>query len=176
MPEKDAGGRVSRRSVYRTLARSVGVLAVFTAAYFVLPFDRLDDVPALLLLIVGLAVVIGLCVWQVRQVLRVDRPVLQAAEALAMVFGAYLIGFATIYYLLDLADSENFSEPLTKLDALYFCVTIFATVGFGDIVATTQITRGFVLAQMIGNLVLIGLALRLFTASVRVRQRQLGKP
>ncbi|MEU0541719.1 ion channel [Nocardia sp. NPDC005978] len=168
---RNSGSR--RRPIYRVMLRPALVLTVFAVAYFVLPFDRLDDVPAVLLLIAGLVLVLALCVWQVNRVLHVDRPIEQAAEALATVFGAYLIAFATIYYLLSLADPANFGAALTKLDALYFTVTVFATVGFGDIVAATQLTRGFVLVQMLGNLLLLGMALRLITGSARVRQRQL---
>ncbi|MFF2556359.1 potassium channel family protein [Nocardia sp. NPDC058058] len=176
MPEQLGGSGVSRRgrrSFYRAMGRSLLTVTAFTLAYFLLPFDRLDDVPAFVLLTAGLAVVFGLCVWQVSRVLRVDRPIEQAAEALATVFGAYLIGFATVYYLLSLNDPGNFGVSLTKLDALYFTVTVFATVGFGDIVASSQLARGFVLVQMIGNLLLLGTALRLITGSARVRQRQL---
>ena len=33
----------------------------------------------------------------------------------------------------DAQDPSSFGEPLTRSDALYFTITIFATVGFGDI-------------------------------------------
>ncbi|MFE6859783.1 potassium channel family protein [Nocardia sp. NPDC057668] len=168
---RNSGSR--RRPIYRVMLRPALVLTAFTVAYFVLPFDQLDDVPAVVLLIVGLALVFALCGWQVNRILRVNRPFEQAAEALATVFGAYLIAFATIYYLLSLADTASFGAALTKLDALYFTVTVFATVGFGDIVAVTQLSKGFVLVQMLGNLLLLGMALRLITASARVRKRQL---
>ena len=40
----------------------------------------------------------------------------------------YLVGYATVYYLLSTAEPHNFNEPLTRLDALYFCVTVFSRV------------------------------------------------
>ena len=40
-----------------------------------------------------------------------------------------------------LSQAGTFTEPLTRTDAQYFTVTIFATVGFGDITAVTQTAR-----------------------------------
>ena len=37
--------------------------------------------------------------------------------------------------------ASNFSEPLTRTGALYFTVTVFSTVGFGDITAKTEAAR-----------------------------------
>ena len=46
------------------------------------------------------------------------------------------------------ADPANFStHTLTRTDALYFTITIFATVGFGDISATSQSARLLVSAR-----------------------------
>lgn len=49
-------------------------------------------------------------------------------------------------------------------------MTVFATVGFGDIVASTEAARAVVSAQIIGNLILISLGIRVLTASVRWRR------
>ncbi|MFI9508847.1 potassium channel family protein [Nocardia sp. NPDC052566] len=117
-----------------------------------------------------------MCVWQIRAVLRTAYPAARAIEAAITIFTCYTAGYATVYYILSVTDSHNFSEPMTKLDSLYFCVTIFATVGFGDIAARTEPARAVVLAQMVGNMILIGFALRALTASVRLRRSQLGGP
>jgi hypothetical protein len=67
----------------------------------------------------------------------------------------------------------NFNEPLTRTDALYFTVTVFATVGFGDIVATTEGARVVVMGQMIAGIVTIGLGARVIVDAVqRGQQRQ----
>ncbi|GAB4588396.1 hypothetical protein Ntsu_62280 [Nocardia sp. IFM 10818] len=151
----------------------MGTTAVLLLAYFLLPFARWDRPRTVLLLVAGALAVGALCAWQVRRVLRAEYPIAQAVEGFAAVFGLYLVGFATVYHALANYDPGNFSEPLTRLDALYFCVTVFATVGFGDITAVTQPARAVVLVQMIGNLVLIGVALRLLTTSVTLRRNQL---
>ena len=55
------------------------------------------------------------------------------------------------------------SESLSRTDALYFSVTIVTTVGFGDITAKTEVARLLVAAQMFGDLILLGLGLKLST-------------
>jgi hypothetical protein len=42
-------------------------------------------------------------------------------------------------------------------DALYFAVTVFSTVGFGDITAKTEAARLVVTGQMITDLVVVGI-------------------
>ncbi|MFG1795665.1 potassium channel family protein [Nocardia sp. NPDC049149] len=142
-------------------------------AYFLLPFTRIGDIRTAILLIVEAVATCVIFVWQIRAVLRADRPLARALAAAVAIFGCYVIGYATVYFTLSAGDPACFSAPLTKIDALYFCVTVFATVGFGDIVATSQAARVVVLIQMIGNLILIGLALRLLTASAEVRRAEL---
>jgi hypothetical protein len=104
-------------------------------------------------------------------VLRAEYPVAQAVEALAVTVGVYLVAYATTYFLLSQSGPDNFSEVLTRLDALYFTLTVFTTVGFGDIVASTETARAVVSAQLIGNLILISLGIRVLTASVRWRRK-----
>jgi voltage-gated potassium channel len=68
--------------------------------------------------------------------------------------------------------SGNFSQPLTHTDALYFTVTVFATVGFGDITAKTEAARLVVTGQMITDLVIIGLGVRVIVGAVRRGQQR----
>ena len=44
---------------------------------------------------------------------------------------------------------------------MYFTITVFATVGFGDIVAQTHTTMLLVSVQMLLNLVVLGVVVRL---------------
>ncbi|WP_236077868.1 potassium channel family protein [Rhodococcus sp. P1Y] len=53
------------------------------------------------------------------------------------------------------------------MGGLYFTLTVFSTVGFGDITASTDFARAVVSIQMIGNLVIIALGGRLLLAAVR---------
>jgi voltage-gated potassium channel len=71
------------------------------------------------------------------------------------------------------ADLNDFNvHSLTRTDALYFTVTVFTTVGFGDIVATTQVARLVVTVQMILDLVVLGLGVRVFLGAVQRGRQQ----
>ena len=116
--------------------------------------------------------------WQVRAITRNAHPAVRAIEALATTAPLFLLLFAVSYYLLAQDDPASFSTgTLTRTDALYFTVTVFATVGFGDISPTSQIARRLVTAQMILDLVVLGLGIRIFVGAVqRGRQRQAPNP
>ena len=76
------------------------------------------------------------------------------------------------------ADPSNFNvETLTRTDSLYFTVTIFATVGFGDISAASEAARILVTVQMILDLIVLGLGIRIFVSAVEVgRQKASNGP
>ena len=60
---------------------------------------------------------------------------------------------------------------------MYFTVTVFATVGFGDITAVTETARGVVIVQMLLGLVLVGVIARVIFGAVQEgRRRQGGRP
>jgi len=64
---------------------------------------------------------------------------------------------------------------MTHTNALYFVVTVFATVGFGDITAQTEAARLLVTGQMITDLIILGLGAKVILGAVqRGRQRQPG--
>ena len=64
----------------------------------------------------------------------------------------------------------------TKIDALYFTITVVSTVGFGDITATGQGARLIVSANMIVNLVLLTIAIRLLSWAVKQRRERTAPP
>ena len=67
----------------------------------------------------------------------------------------------------------SFSQPLDRTAALYFTVTVLATVGFGDITPVTTIARVAATVQMVLDIAFVGLAAKvLFGAADRgVRNR-----
>ena len=163
LPAK-AQRRIARRSLLRSLLTALAIVV----AYFLLPFSTQPDALALILLLVGLVAVGVLLVWHVREITRSPYPRLRALEALATTAPVFFVTFAITYYLMEQADAANFNQHLTRLDSAYFTITVFATVGFGDIVPVTEIARAVTTVQMLGDLVIVGLLARAFINAVQV--------
>ena len=125
--------RDRRRFALRAVLRSSVVAVVIVVAFFVLPMSSARGPCGLLTLVGGLAAVVVVLAWHIRMILVGPYPAARAVSALAVTVPLFLVVFASIYYLMGSADPAQWSEPLTKLDALYYTVTVFVTVGFGDI-------------------------------------------
>jgi hypothetical protein len=95
-----------------------------------------------------------------------------SAEALATSVPLFLLLFASSYVVMAAMSAGNFGERLTHTDGLYFTVTVFSTVGFGDITPKTQAARLVVTGQMIANLVILGLAIKIIVGAVSRRRQQ----
>ncbi|MFB2599223.1 potassium channel family protein [Herbiconiux sp. P17] len=166
-----------RRLIVRGLLRAAVSTAVLVAVYFAVPFAVIDAVPLAVSLVIALVVLLGVTTWQLRAITRSAHPRVRAIEALAVTVPLYLLLFAASYFLLARADVENFtSGVLTRLDALYFTVTVFATVGFGDISPASQAARLVVMVQMVLNLLVLGAGIQVFVGAVRrARPRQASR-
>ena len=105
---------------------------------------------------------------QIPMIVKSKYPILRAVEALAVTVPLFLLAFSRIYLSSSVTDPTTFSQPLNNTTALYFTVTVFATVGFGDIVATSNGMRQLVTVQMLlGNLAVLGSAIRLVTSAAQ---------
>ena len=162
-----------RRLVVIGLLRASATAIVLIAAYYLLPLDRLSSVSLAVSLAVGLAALTAIAAYQVRAIIRHPHSAVRAIEALAVTVPLFLLLFAATYFLMALANADNFNvHSLTRTDSLYFTITVFATVGFGDIVATTQLARLVVTVQMILDLGVLGLGLRVFLGAVQRGRQQ----
>lgn len=165
--------RVSRRrgvtlGLLRALASTSGVLVV----YYLAPLGREPGTWLWVVMVGGIAALAALTVHQVRAILRAAHPGVRAVEALATTVPMFLLLFAAAYFLMSHADNGNFNAAtLSRTDALYFTVTVFATVGFGDIVPTSQVARLVVTAQMVLNLVVLGLVVRVIVGAAQQARR-----
>jgi len=162
-----------RRLIAGAVLRSVLVAAVLVVLYYLLPLDRPWDADTAVRLLVGLLVVAAVMVWGVRTVAGARYPGARAAEALALVLPFFLLLFASTYFEMERASAASFTQPLTRTDALYFTVTVFTTVGFGDIAAKSETARVVLIVQMLADLVLLGAGVRVLLGAVqRGRQRR----
>ncbi|MEU8225590.1 potassium channel family protein [Kribbella sp. NPDC048915] len=151
--------RTRRRLVTVALLRSLLVSAVIVAGYFVLPM-RLDGSEPVAGLVLGLFVVGLVLGWQIAAISRASYPRIRAVGAMATSLPLFLVVFATTYYLMADTEPSTFSEPLNRLDAAYFTVTVFATVGFGDIAPVSGAARTVTTIQMVADVILVGLVAR----------------
>jgi hypothetical protein len=167
-------GPVRHRRATLIIVRSLLVSGVVVVGYFILPFTGRMAMDTVIELLAGLAVITVLLVWQIRGILRSPIPAVEAVATIAITVPMFLILFSTTYYLTSEADPTRFSQPLTRLDALYFTVTTFATVGFGDITATSETGRAVVTVQMVLGLVLVGLIARVLVGAVQAAKSRQG--
>ena len=101
---------------------------------------------------------------------------MRAGEALATTVALFLLLFAAVYFVMDRASPASFSHHLTRTDSLYFTVTTFSTVGYGDITAASQAARLLVTVQMILDLLALGLGIRVFIGAVQLARQARPAP
>jgi voltage-gated potassium channel len=164
---------VPRRLLVRALLRASGTATALVVLYFTLPLTGSIDRSTAMLLVLGLLAFAGIVTWQFRSVLRSSYPGLRAIESLATAIPLFLVLFAALYLHIADLDGSAFSEPLSRTGALYYTITVFSTVGFGDIVPRTDLARVVTMVQMLGDLLFVGLVLHLMLGAVKLgRQRR----
>ena len=166
--------RKRRRVIAFVVLRSLLTVTVLVALYYTLPIGEEWRLSAGVRAVVALVLFVAVASWQIRTVLRSRHPGIRAIGALALTVPLFLLLFASTYFFLSAHGPGAFSqEDLTRTDALYLSVTIFSTVGFGDISATSQSARLVVTSQMILDLLLLGIGINAFVHAARVgRERQ----
>ena len=172
-PNQDLPPAKRRRLIIGAVLRGLLVTTVLVILYYLLPLDQPWDTGTAVRLLIGLLVFAGLTAWQVRAVIGSRYPAMRAFETLGLIIPFYLLLFASTYFVMERASAANFTQPLTRTDALYFSVTVFTTVGFGDIAAKSETARVVLIVQMLADLALLGAGARVLLGAVR-RGRQRG--
>jgi voltage-gated potassium channel len=70
------------------------------------------------------------------------------------------------------SDPDSFSEMLSRTDSLYFTLTVFATVGFGDIAPRSDVARILTMIQMIMDLFAVGLIAKILLGAVDIAKQR----
>jgi hypothetical protein len=146
------------------------VLTVLLTAYAIAPWDRWEDRSLLWRLTIWVIVVVVAVVVQVRSILASPHPWLRAVQGAMVSVALTLLPFATLYAGMSQDDAAVFTQPLTRVDALYFTVTVFATVGFGDIAPVSETARILVTVQMVADLALLGVIVKVLTGAAQHRR------
>ena len=177
LPDSPREARPPLGRIVRSFLRAAVSTAALLAIYYLLPLDHAALWVAVMTLVIGLAALIGLVALQVRAISGSRYPVLRALEALAFTVPLFLLLFASTYLVMAALSARSFSEPLNHTAALYFTVTVFATVGFGDITPTAAVARLVVTGQMLIDLIILGLGARVILGAVsRGRQQRPPEP
>jgi preprotein translocase subunit YajC len=144
----------------------IGTVVVVT--YFAVPLSSHATARAGVFLGGSMIALAAIVWWHLHSVMNSRVPRIRSIAALITTLPLFLVVFATAYFILSRSDGANFSERLTRLDALYFALTVFTTVGFGDIAPMTQLARATTTLQMAADLVLVGLLVRALVGAARI--------
>lgn len=150
-----------RQDTIRSVVRTTVLIAILAGAYVMLPLRGQSWWIGAVAGIVIVLATMPVMVYHLRVLLVSAHPVVDAMQAMFLLLTMLIVGFSAVYFGMD-HDQAQFSGLDTRTDAVYFTVSTLATVGFGDIVATSQPARLVVTAQILFNLVAVGLAVRVF--------------
>jgi hypothetical protein len=142
-------------------------MVLIALAYARMPAADVGITDALVgfVLVAGAAVVlVVLFLVGLRAVPKASRPLLVTISMLLVLIEVFVVLFAYVYLSLEAATPGSVPGVVTHLDAVYFVVTMLATVGFGDITPASQVARAVATFQMLFNLVLLGAVVRLGVA------------
>jgi Ion channel len=171
-PDATAATPPPARKIVQALLRALASSAVLVTVYYLLPLNGSSRWLAIAMLVIGLVLLAGLIAAQVRSIAASPYPRLRAVEALATSVPLFLLLFASAYVVMATITAASFSQPMTRSNALYFTVTVFATVGFGDITAKTEAARLLVTGQMIIDLIVLGVGAKVIVGAITRRRQQ----
>ena len=166
--DEGATRRETRRVVLSAAVRSMGMAVVVLLAYFLLPVDAVGEGLGLVVLFGGIALLVVVTIRQVQRIVVDDHPALRGVEAVATIVPLFIVVFAYTYVWLSNDDPARFTQPIDRVDGIYFVVTVLSTVGFGDISPVDGGARLVVTLQMLLDLVLIGVVAKLIVGASQV--------
>lgn len=156
-----------KRLVVASLLRAGAAVALLLLVYYSIPLDRPLNAATWIGFGLGLLIFAAVIAWQVRAILVSEVPRLRAIQAVAVCLPTLLLLFASTYLRISHDAPDSFTEVLGHTDALYFTVTVFATVGFGDIAPRSELARILTMIQMITGLLVVGLVARVLLSAVQ---------
>jgi voltage-gated potassium channel len=167
-----------KRLVAVSLLRAGASTTLLVVVYYTVPLDQPHGPATWIGFGLGLLAFAAVIAWQARAIVASDVPRLRAIQAVAIALPLLLLVFASTYLRISRAAPDSFTEALGRTDALYFTVTVFATVGFGDIAPRSDLARILTVIQMITGLVVVGLAAKILlgAAQMAVRRRESEGP
>lgn len=84
--------------------------------------------------------------------------------ALMSTASSYVGWFSAAHFDISTRHPASYSEPLSRLDSVYFTVSTMTTTGFGDITPRSSAARAVCLAQMASGFLLLGIVAALLVS------------
>jgi len=159
--------RTRRRLVLSAVMRVTLTLVALILFYCLAPIRTHAHFQPLARLIAGLIVLGVVVAFQIRGILSAKHPEIRAAESIVTAIGLFIVASALMDLAISYHDPHSFTERLDRITAMYFVITVVATVGFGDITARSDPARLVVTVQMLLNLTLIVVIARVFIGLAR---------
>jgi voltage-gated potassium channel len=144
-------GTFERSHLAKTIVRAVVSVALLLSIYYVFPIEHRAHQSVALRLSVALAIFAVVLAIEVRFIAIHDHPMLRAGVAMATIIPLFLVMFSWIYLTMSASNPTAFGGQLNRTSALYFTVTVFSTVGFGDITPKTDMARIVAMVQMLAD-------------------------
>ncbi|WP_460630318.1 potassium channel family protein [Intrasporangium mesophilum] len=157
-----------RRVLLMALLRSSLSVIVALVVYALIPLGSFDEERSLLKFVLGVLLVIVVLGMQTRGIVGSPYPLIRTVEALATTGPLFLLVFASTHYSIDTVQPGSYTQAMTRLDALYYTVTTFATVGYGDISPVSEAARLVATVQMLLGLIFIGLVARVISGAAQL--------
>lgn len=158
-----------RSQALSTIARVGAIVAVATALYAALPLRDGRWWIAGLVGIAAIGAVVPMAFRRIASIESARHPMLAVAEAIVLLLTMVVYGFSALYLVIDRRVGQ-FDGIETRLDAAYFTVTTLSTVGFGDVTATGQAARLAVTLQILFDLTLLAVSIRLLADAAHSRR------
>jgi len=154
----------------KTAIRAIVSATVLLVLYYLLPIEQRAHQSVALRLAGGLALFAVVLFLEIKAISNSQHPKLRAVSAMAIIIPLFIVVFAWLYLTMTNSDPTAFGSRLTRTNALYFTVTVFSTVGFGDITPKSEVARLLVTVQMVADLIVVGVVVRLIVATVSRRE------
>ena len=154
-------GDFERSHLVKTLIRAVVSAMLLVVLYYVLPIEHRAHQSVVLRLSTALVVFSVVLAVEVRQISNHDHPILRAGVAMATIISLFLVLFAWLYLTMSISNPAAFGVLLTRTSSLYFTITVFSTVGFGDITPKSDPARIVAMVQMLTDLADLAVVVRL---------------
>lgn len=171
--------RTGAKLAWRLITSAVGALAcagmlVLVYALVPVPVDAWAIGTFTVYVVVCLFVFTFVTVMALIRLSKARRPLFEGLTFVAIMASILVLSYSWLYLVMSVSDPTAFTEQLSKVSAVYFTVTVLATVGFGDITPTGDISRLVVTSQMLLGFTVITIAIKTVLSSTTSAVKKRG--